>query len=585
MKNNSQKRGLRKKPCSWNPCQSGFESTAKTCRKKPVKGRFFHIDLVLRICFFLILMPFLFSCATGPGVLRPHARSVPRITKEGVMEVPVLVYHHVARESRSKMMVNVDDFRAQMDYLDKNGYNPVTLDAFMGFISGNKTLPEKSVLLTFDDGWNSFYETVFPVLKSHGFPAVLFIYTDFIGSKNAMNWAQVKEMQRKGISVECHSVTHRDLSKRKKGESISEYVKAVENEVARSKAILEKNLGKRIEYFAYPYGKTNELVVRILEKNGYKGAFTVSRGGNPFYADKMHINRSVIYGDYTINEFARNLETFKEINYAGLPERFSETPDQSAPYFYKKGVQNTGKNNALAKQYFLTALLYDPSYDKALSGLRALNMDSPVPEYTVQEGETIESIAKKHYGDPDATVLVATYNNREKVVPGTIIHLPLLEKTKRTGKKIVPVGDDLEADVEKARGLLNSGKYQEAMDAAEAVLEKDYLNQGAKEIRNTALYQMAKQAEAKKDYQGALTCYSGMDEDFRDVAKRKQDIKKTMRNIADVHYKKGVKHYINENIRQAIVEWETTLKYNPDHENAKKEIEKAKNLLEKLEKM
>ncbi len=89
-------------------------------------------------------------------------------------------------------------------------------------------------------------------------------------------------------------------------------MRMLERELRHSQALTAKKLGKRCKYLAYPYGATNHLVVAMAQKVGYRAAFTVDRGANPFFVTRYRILRSMIYGDYDLEQFAANLQTFDD---------------------------------------------------------------------------------------------------------------------------------------------------------------------------------------------------------------------------------------------------------------------------------
>lgn len=230
----------------------------------------------------------------------------------GFQTVPVLVYHNFSKNASGTTTVAEADFESQMKYLKENGFHVISLDQLLDFIDYREPIPEKSVAITFDDAWGSIYDIAFPVLKKYGFPATFFIYTDFIGGGKAMSWEQIQTLSEQGFDIQCQTKTHRDLSGRKKNESFEKYFKALETEIDYPNRLMEKKLKKRCRYLAYPYGKTNPLVIAILEKQGYRAAFTVGGRSNPFFVDKYQIHRSIIHGKQDIESFKKNLSVFQK---------------------------------------------------------------------------------------------------------------------------------------------------------------------------------------------------------------------------------------------------------------------------------
>jgi len=239
--------------------------------------------------------------------LQPYEKG--GLTFQGYQTVPVIVYHKFSKSRANRMTVKESTFEAQMKFLRENGYRVIPLEEFFNFLDFKRQIPQKSVVITIDEEWHSTYEIAFPILKKYGYPATFFAYTDFITPKG---WDLVKEMSRSGIDVQCHAKTHRNLIKRKVNEPFREYFEAIKKELTESTQIIKKQLDKEIKYVAYPYGDTNRLTIALLKKLGYRGAFTVERGSAPFFVHPYRINRSMIYGEFSLLDFEKNLSYFSD---------------------------------------------------------------------------------------------------------------------------------------------------------------------------------------------------------------------------------------------------------------------------------
>jgi peptidoglycan/xylan/chitin deacetylase (PgdA/CDA1 family) len=243
--------------------------------------------------------------------LKPYERG--GLTYKGYQTVPVLSYHNFSLGKTDKMTVSKASFEDQMQLLKDRGYHVISLDQLFDFLDFKKQIPSKSVVITIDDGWKSAYEIAFPVLKKYGYTATIFVYTDLINStRKTMTWEQVKELADNGIDIQCHTITHRDLAGVQEKESFQEYFYAVEKEIVQSSNIIKMNTNKDCRYLAYPFGNSSNMVIAILKRNGFRGAFTVNRGSSPFFINNYMVNRSMIYGEYDLKKFEKALTVFDD---------------------------------------------------------------------------------------------------------------------------------------------------------------------------------------------------------------------------------------------------------------------------------
>jgi peptidoglycan/xylan/chitin deacetylase (PgdA/CDA1 family) len=170
--------------------------------------------------------------------------------------------------------------------LREGGWQVLDADTFLAGLAHPKGLPERAALITFDDGYRSVRQSALSCLDAFGFPAVLFMPSDFVGRSNEFDrdnepdeplcdWDDLRELARSGVSIQSHGGSHRAFS----GLSPAER----RDELERSKAALESELGQPVELFAYPYGDDAGGVSDLrgaLEQTGYQAAF--GYGGGPF---------------------------------------------------------------------------------------------------------------------------------------------------------------------------------------------------------------------------------------------------------------------------------------------------------------
>jgi peptidoglycan/xylan/chitin deacetylase (PgdA/CDA1 family) len=231
------------------------------------------------------------SVSPGPSssaaaTIRPAA---PVITKPAIdqnAQVVVFGYHRfVNNVRRPDTEITPQAFEAQMQELKNKGISVIPMQDFLAWRRGEKAIPSKSAILTFDDGWKSQHEVAWPILKKFNYPVTLFIYTEGIkpghfSGGESMSWEQLAEMRDAGVDIQGHTATHQDLRRpydkvAKKKLSPPEYEQWLENEVAGSKQMIEQKLGVKVNCFAVPYGFYNDHVKDVAMKAGYEALFTV----------------------------------------------------------------------------------------------------------------------------------------------------------------------------------------------------------------------------------------------------------------------------------------------------------------------
>ncbi len=237
------------------------------------------------------------------------------VAADAVQLVPILCYHRFGTAANAagwggKMTVSPSNFAAQLEYLARNDYRVIRLSQLQAFLDGKQPLPKRSVVITFDDGYESVYRYAFPLLRKYNFPATVFVYTDFIGAGDALSWAQLQELSASGlVSVQAHSKSHRNLIERSTGDTDASYRQMLELEARTPREVLERKLPGPVRQYAYPYGDANDAVLDVLTRQQYELGVTVNPGGNPFYAQPLMLRRTMIYGDHDLEAFKARLQT------------------------------------------------------------------------------------------------------------------------------------------------------------------------------------------------------------------------------------------------------------------------------------
>lgn len=200
---------------------------------------------------------------------------------------PILEYHQVTDEPLDPdfEMYNVPpaEFAAQLDYLQAEGYTAITLQDFMRVVHGKGHLPDKPIVLTFDDGYADNYQIMLPILEAHNMTAVVYVITNELGKKNYLKLDELKDMQRRGIEIGSHTADHLPLTA---------YDKEFQRrQIRESKIFLEWSGLATIYSLSYPNGEFNSELEEILREEEYLTAVTGEAGLNTLATNPYELYR------------------------------------------------------------------------------------------------------------------------------------------------------------------------------------------------------------------------------------------------------------------------------------------------------
>lgn len=256
----------------------------------------------------------------------------------------VLCYHDVVNNVRgNNISVETDRFVQHLEYLRLHGYNVISIDDLLAAKSGRRPLPEKAVLITVDDAYKSFYQTVFPILKAYGYPVVLAVVGRWIeewppkdkyvkDSSGMMTWDEIRELSRSPlVEIASHSydlhhgvitnpqgnaapavITRAYDTQKKSYGSEAELRMRVRNDLERNSALIEKYVGKKPRIMVWPYGAYNQMALEEAQRLGMHITLTLI-GGMASLQRLDAINRNLIdIRGQSLGDFALSLqEKFK----------------------------------------------------------------------------------------------------------------------------------------------------------------------------------------------------------------------------------------------------------------------------------
>lgn len=193
------------------------------------------------------------------------------------LNVPVLLYHHIqptaSAKQKGQAVLSVDNgiFDQQISYLVSRGYTPITAKQLVDALRTHGSLPPKSIVLSFDDGYKDIYDYAFPIFQKYHITVNLMLATGLLGGGDYLTWGQVEEMGRSGLVYFVdHTWSHYSL-----GRGTADKIKF---EVETAKQQLEQYTGQAVNILAYPYGSVGATATKILQDDGFFGAFTSNPG-------------------------------------------------------------------------------------------------------------------------------------------------------------------------------------------------------------------------------------------------------------------------------------------------------------------
>lgn len=223
----------------------------------------------------------------------------------GAPTLSILMYHQIGRyprpDAHRALFCHIDRFRSQLAYLDRAGFDVLSMDQAVDSLFGRRPLTRRSVVITVDDGYDDFREHAWPALKERGFPAMVYLVGSLIGQRSSwqthrpdpaplMTADAVRALHRDGCHFGSHTLSHPRLS----------HLPAAEQrrEIADSKHLLEDLLGAEVPHFCYPYGDYTARSREFVAEAGYRSATTCIRGAGNLSEHPLELTRKAIsYGD------------------------------------------------------------------------------------------------------------------------------------------------------------------------------------------------------------------------------------------------------------------------------------------------
>lgn len=239
------------------------------------------------VCTFLICISFFFA-------LKSEKTVTTSVNGAEIAEIPIIMYHHITKDEKKcgKYTVHKNEFENDLKYIKENGYTTVTVKDLINFTNGKETLPEKPIMLTFDDGFESFYVLAYPLLEKYNSKAVVAVigsvtekYSEIddhnINYSN-LNFDELKFLNStKLVEIQNHSFDmHQNASGKRKGvsklksESEQQYTENLIADLNKCYDVILKNTGIKMTAVAYPFGAYNKTTLKIIKDLGYQCTLT-----------------------------------------------------------------------------------------------------------------------------------------------------------------------------------------------------------------------------------------------------------------------------------------------------------------------
>ena len=225
------------------------------------------------------------------------------------VRVPILMYHYVsplppdASDIRVDLTLDPEMFRAHMQYLRDQGYEPISFDRLYGALVSGAELPPRPIVLTFDDGYVDHYDYVFPILREFGFTGTFFVITGTADNNEPahLSWSQITEMAAAGMSMQSHTRDHLDLRNRDRDFLIYQILGSLES--------LEAHTGQPAQVLCYPAGRYDEQVLDMVRQMPIALAVTTESGATHTTSNLLELSRLRISRDTGVLGLARLLRS------------------------------------------------------------------------------------------------------------------------------------------------------------------------------------------------------------------------------------------------------------------------------------
>ncbi len=223
-----------------------------------------------------------------------------------LLSVPIILYHNI--DGKGPYSIDSVSLREQFEEIRRQEIRVVSLEELVRRLQDGEPFQGKVLVITFDDGYLSNYHKLLPLIKEFAYPVTLFVYTDFISRKSSrrMTWDKLRELERAGVSIQCHSRSHPDLTRMTGNDRENRH--ELYREMYLSRRIIELYLDKEVTFFAFPYGRYDLELVDLAGGAGYSRVFSTDYGTNLVTRNNFCLRRHHIKSDYSLERFRKIID-------------------------------------------------------------------------------------------------------------------------------------------------------------------------------------------------------------------------------------------------------------------------------------
>lgn len=259
-------------------------------------------------------------CILGALLLNNYLSNIQPVSSKIAVKLPIVMYHQILKDSKmwGKYVISPNDFEMDLVYLLNEGYTTIDVQDLIDYVYNGKSLPEKPIMITFDDGYLTIKEYILPILEKYNCKAVVSIVGEFTDrfTKNVdrklsyahLNWDDINELvnskyiEIQNHSYDMHKVGNRRGIAKKIGENYEEYKKVLNNDILYLQNLIKKNTGYTPYAFTYPFGEMSKDSISILKDMGFLVTFSCNEGINILTGDKEELYQLKRYNrPYNIN--------------------------------------------------------------------------------------------------------------------------------------------------------------------------------------------------------------------------------------------------------------------------------------------